>query len=377
MSKSEQIFKSKVGFGPRGEYFHYVVVEDGKITGFGDEQGNYAGGLYATPDFNESGFLNGKEELKTYYPELYEQIKDIPLAKVYRPQNHALYRPQGKAGEYAKWAVNFYTGCSNNCDYCYCKRGVLSRVWSIEPKLKKCFKDEKDALAVFEKEFNYQCRKEDLKRDGIFFSFTTDPLLPSTGGLTLDAALIALRNGVPSTILTKRADGAMLFVECYSKLLRENDIYRLRFSNLAIGFTLTGHDELERGASSNEERINAMRYIHSLGIKTFASIEPIIDFEGAAAMITCTLGFCDLYKIGLLSGCKRPDVSTLTNFVEDMTQQIGDSGAKVYWKDSVSKELGSAMFKHPAIVASDYSLFRKGSLKINYPNHEGIYKEYE
>ncbi len=38
----------------------------------------------------------------------------------------ALYQPSGKAAEYSAWACNFYTGCSNDCEYCYCKRGVLS-----------------------------------------------------------------------------------------------------------------------------------------------------------------------------------------------------------------------------------------------------------
>ncbi len=354
---SEQVYKSNIGYGPRGEYFHYVVVKNGCITGFGEEQGNYAGGIYASPDFQENRFLTEKEVLKEHYPELYEQIKDIPLAKVYRPQNHALYKPKGKAGEYAPWAVNFYTGCSNDCDYCYCKRGVFSRVWSNEPRLKKCFKDEKDALDVFEKEFYYRYCREDLRRSGIFFSFTTDPLLPTTGGLTLDAVNIARRKGVPSSILTKRADGALLFVECYATLVREYDPFRQGFDNLAIGFTLTGHDELEKGASTNEERINAMRYIHSLGIKTFASIEPVIDFQSAEAVILCTLGFCDLYKIGLLSGSKKPDYLTLVRFVEDMSQKIADSGAKVYWKDSITKALDGAILVHPVVVESDYSLF--------------------
>lgn len=29
----------------------------------------------------------------------------------------AIYSPKGKAGEYAKYACNFYVGCSNDCDY--------------------------------------------------------------------------------------------------------------------------------------------------------------------------------------------------------------------------------------------------------------------
>lgn len=38
----------------------------------------------------------------------------------------AIYQPKGAAREYSAWACNLYNGCSNQCDYCYCKRGVLS-----------------------------------------------------------------------------------------------------------------------------------------------------------------------------------------------------------------------------------------------------------
>lgn len=363
----DAFYTSEVGLGPRGEYYHLALVKDGKIIAFGDEQGNYAGGVYASYNFAEGRFQKEKEYIKKGYPDLYEQIKDFPLAKVYKPRNVALYRPSGMAGEYAEWAVNFYTGCSNDCDYCYCKRGVLSHVWSTSPQLKKCFKDEKGALAVFEKELNYYASKQDMRQTGVFFSFTTDPLLPETGGLTLDAAMIALRRNVPSSILTKRADGALRFVECYKKLLPQNDIYHMGFNDLAIGFTLTGHDELEKGASTNEERIDAMRYIHSLGIRTFASVEPIVDLEGASAVINCTLGFCDLYKIGLMSGGPKKEMPALNNFVEETTLRIADSGAKVYWKESVVKALGGIKFSHSAIVRADYSIFSKGKSYLHNP----------
>ena len=37
--------------------------------------------------------------------------------------NKAIYKPKGKAGGYAEWACNLFVGCSNNCSYCYCKKG--------------------------------------------------------------------------------------------------------------------------------------------------------------------------------------------------------------------------------------------------------------
>ena len=70
-----------------------------------------------------------------------------------RINGKAIYSPKGKAGEYAEYACNFYVGCSNGCEYCYCKKGILAATMGgNSPTLKKCFKDEYHALEVFEKE---------------------------------------------------------------------------------------------------------------------------------------------------------------------------------------------------------------------------------
>ena len=72
-----------------------------------------------------------------------------------RYNGKAIYQPKGKAAEYSPWACNFFTGCSNDCSYCYCKRGVLNHYWSTNPKLKKRFKDEGHAIEVFNKELDF------------------------------------------------------------------------------------------------------------------------------------------------------------------------------------------------------------------------------
>lgn len=359
----DRFLTSNVGYGPRGDYYHLVLIKNGKIIAFGDEQGNYAGGIYASTEFAQERFLAEKENLRTQFPELYNKIKDIPLAKPYKPANKAIYRPKGKAGEYAGWACNFYTGCSNDCQYCYCKKGVMSHVWSTTPTLKKCFKGKADALEVFKKELNYYQREVDFRKRGLFFSFTTDPLLNETIGLTLDAVEYALSNGIPVQILTKRADGALKLIEgLCSRLGGINpNIHRI-----AIGFTLTGHDELEPNADLTESRIHAMRQIHALGLKTFASIEPMLDLPSAEAVINCTLGFCDLYKIGLLSGGKRTiDSLDLAHFVPYVTEKIGNAGAKVYWKESIYEATGGITVGWSSVirtdsftqVAADYDIF--------------------
>ena len=67
--------------------------------------------------------------------------------------NKAIYKPKGKAGEYARFACNFYVGCSNDCSYCYCKKGVLGHsMGGTEVKLEKCFINEGHALHTFREE---------------------------------------------------------------------------------------------------------------------------------------------------------------------------------------------------------------------------------
>lgn len=270
----------------------------------------------------------------------------------------AIYMPKGKAGEYAKYACNFYVGCSNDCNYCYCKRGLLGHAMGAPvPTLKKCFKDEEHAVSIFLREMHANI--EEYRKHGIFFTFTSDPLLPETKAITYCAIEGAVRNGVPVKILTKRAD----FI---------NDDMMLRLTSwrnlIAIGFTLTGCDELEPYASANAERIHAMRVLHARGFKTFASIEPVISIGKSRHMIEHTLGFCDLYKIGLLSGHKDYTKYDVMDFIADVNHIICinsysfpdfEPQIKVYWKDSVLEYIGMNREDLPKgiCVGADYNLF--------------------
>lgn len=266
----------------------------------------------------------------------------------------AIYNPSGKAGEYSYWACNFYTGCSNDCNYCYCKRGVLSSTWSIEPKLKSCFKDESHALELFEKELKQNI--SELQEHGLFFSFTTDPMLDTTYWLTMSAVNICLANDIPVKILTK----------CTRKILSVffgnsvyKDYYREKKHLIAIGFTLTGHDELEQNASTNQERIEVMKLLYEAGFKTFASIEPVIDFYSSLCMILYTIGFCDLYKIGLMSN-KKYSVVDAQNFINNIIAYASDRKSKVYFKDSLLKLVDAERILLPiCCVERDYNLLKQ------------------
>lgn len=231
-----------------------------------------------------------------------------------------IYNPSGKAGEYSYWAANFYNGCSARCEYCYNRKGVVAKVLGGDvPTLKKSLGIEKIALDIFRKEL-YQNLNE-LRKHGLFFNFVSDPCLPETFELNKDAWDLCYETIVPIKVLTKQAWWVKDF-------LSEPYLHPEAF---AFGFTLTGHDELEPGAATNIERIEAMKNLHDAGFKTWASIEPIIDFHASADMIYKVNGFCDLYKIGLQSG-KKYNKQDALEFIEWVNEYIPQP---VYFKDSI------------------------------------------
>lgn len=274
----------------------------------------------------------------------------------------AIYQPAGKAAEYAKWACNFYTGCSNGCTYCYLKKGRGAKILGGDkPTLKKCFKDEHHAFDVFVKEM--EANLPELQKHGIFFSFSTDPMLPETVGLTYLAMAQCIRREIPVKILSKYVKYIELnFFEIDGRSPKGIYDFPLEIKKLiAFGFTLTGHDELEPDASTNQERIEAMKKLHDAGFKTFASIEPIIDFKDSLQMIKDTVGSCDLYKIGLMSG-KDYNKNQAGAFIDLVIALSVAFGFKVYWKDSILKKSGierNQLHEHETCVTSDYNIFNQ------------------
>ena len=245
----------------------------------------------------------------------------------------AIYTTNGAAREYGRIGCNFYKGCPHNCQYCYLKRGAPSKnLGGNEVQLKKCFKDEDDAIEKFKKDMERY--KDVLKKTGVFFSFTTDPLIPETRKLTKMAMIEAYKRGIHVYVLTKDAN---FFSEENEYLAWLVHFEKLSFSHLFnFGFTLTGRDDMEPNASTNAERIEAMRRLYKLGFRTWASIEPVIDWKSAWKAVDMSIDCCDHYKIGLRSGVKKDYYDLAQSGVEldDLTRMIYDEGRTIYLKES-------------------------------------------
>lgn len=285
-----------------------------------------------------------------------------------------IYQPQGAAGEYAKWAINLYHGCSNGCTYCYNRRGVLSHVFGDKPELaapiiklrdkqinyflerKKLTAHDPIPYGVIENCTNVAIRSliyTDTRRigifrliedGGVFMSFTCDPLDTDDNvqNYTFAAAKKLLGYGIPVTLLTKnvawlKEDNWKILLEEYPKLICCQNHHAL----LTIGFTITGKDKLEPGAPFTEERIEALRELHDkYMIKTFVSLEPITSIHTASEVIKKTYQITDEIRIGVQSPIKkdRYDPNEFTGFVIAVKTLARGLDCRFMVKDSMYKQ---------------------------------------
>lgn len=282
-----------------------------------------------------------------------------------------IYQPQGAAGEYAKWAINLYHGCSNGCTYCYNRRGVLSHVFGDKPELGTPIIKQRDkqlneylkknnmtahdaipqkvirdttavvALSIVAKDI-IRIGEDVIREDGgIFFSFTCDPFDPDIDmDILRMIVFVLLDRQIPATILTKNTD--WLENDKWKDFLEPDADYPddlLR--DLTIGFTITGKDKLEPGAPSTEERIEALRKLHDeYKIKTFVSLEPMTSIHTASEVIKKTYKITDEIRIGAQSPIKkdRYDPSEFVGFIVAVKTLARGLYCRFMVKDSMYKQ---------------------------------------
>lgn len=299
-----------------------------------------------------------------------------------------LYTPGGAAREYAAVGCNFYRGCPYQCQYCYNRKGLTAKVMGVDhavledeftnisrrPKKYRMLSGEEYAYMRFLQEVEKW--KDYLRKTGIFFSFSTDPLCDDAFDLTWQCAkYVTKEHGIPVKMLTKNAAFSAQQMLWFGMVPME------RRQLMAFGFTLTGRDDWEPFASKNIERIRMMRVLHEMGFKTFASIEPIVDFESSYDMMAKSYRFCDQFLVGLMS--KPPKdlykagsgISFVANkFFRDVYFLQQKHHLNIYWKESVrNSKFFNGVFdffycpkneKTVCPVSRDWSLFTGKDIKI-------------
>jgi len=197
-----------------------------------------------------------------------------------------IYKPEGRAGEYANLAVNLYRGCSNGCTYCYAPRIVrVSREEFYTMPLPR-----NNILTKLEN----SARSWKGEKHQVLLCFTCDPYQGSekTEYITRRAIQILHDHGFSVCILTKNPTLALRDLD----LLGENDA-------LATTLTLTDHElssRLEPRAELPHQRILGMAAASSK-VSTWASLEPVIDPEQTLNLIRWSHGLIDHYKVGKMN----------------------------------------------------------------------------
>lgn len=242
-----------------------------------------------------------------------------------------IYKPKGAAGEYARYAVNFYNGCPNGCTYCYNKRGLAKNLLGKdEPTIKKGYDDWTFMVDAFMGEALKMI--DELRAHGIFMSFTTDPLTKTTVYATMCATEFLTMNKIPTYILSK-GNKIPSFLQSIIDWREERKKY------IHFGVTLTGCDEFEPNALPNDERIRMLSKAKEFGINTFVSLEPIIDLKKSLNMVRDSFTWVDEYRIGLLTPVRPSNypLRDIVTFIRMMKWYQIRSKCHIMWKESFIK----------------------------------------
>ncbi len=241
----------------------------------------------------------------------------------------AIYETRGLAREYSELACNLYNGCSHGCVYCYAPRVLrMERDQFLEPapRLGILERLEEDARRL---ERRGECRS-------VLLCFTCDPYQPDEAKHQLTRGAIELlhAHGLGVNILTKA--GALP--------LRDLELFGPRDS---FGVTLTTTSDAESrtwepGAASPAERILLLRRFHDAGVRTWASLEPVIYPQQTLELICATAAYVDEYKIGKLNYHPHTFFHTdrvLARFVQDVIDVCEHIGVRYTLKESLAAYL--------------------------------------
>jgi DNA repair photolyase len=236
-----------------------------------------------------------------------------------------IYEPKGRAGEYAPLAANIYKSCSHGCLYCYANKMMkLDKAYfHAENRIRK------DAIKNLEKDAA-KLRGDDRE---ILFCFLGDPYNPDepANGITRQAIEIMIRNDLRFTILTKGG----------ARARRDLDLLEGYFK-CSIGQTIVWSKQesasyWEPNAAPLQERFELAQEAHKRGIKTWVSLEPVIDPDQALEVVRLLHPYVGKWKVGPVNYVAGVDVDW-RKFKQDVVSLFEEVGAEYILKNELLKK---------------------------------------
>lgn len=237
-----------------------------------------------------------------------------------------IYQPKGRALEYCENALNIYLCCDHGCTYCYvpniikrtrqdfsCKNSVRSHL-----------------IERIKKEVHLYSGKE------VLLSFACDPYshFDVIIEMTRKVIKVLLENNVKIVILSKGG----------KRSLRDMKILEEHSENVKFGATLTFIDKndsriYEPGAADPMDRLNALSYAKQRGLKTWVSLEPVIDPFQTLTLIDRSVYFVDEYRVGKLNYDPLSKKINWNKFLEEIEKKFNNLQKAYQFEYYIKKDL--------------------------------------
>ncbi len=258
-----------------------------------------------------------------------------------------IYEPTGAAREYSPLALNYIKGCDHGCVYCYVPK-MMKRFDKDYVHSNVYIKEEKKLM----QEITASARKHRNSPKQVFLSFLTDPYshFNKETKLTARVLQILLDHQIPVSILSKGGYNVLEDLELIKKF----------GPNIQIGGSLTfTSDEdtrkWEKAGALPKERFDTLKILHEQGIKTWASMEPVIYPEQSLEIMEITHKYVDAYKIGKLNHFqKHEEKFDWKKFLTDAVFLMRKHGKKFYIKKDLLAYKGTDLQLTPEEVDMDY-----------------------
>lgn len=219
-----------------------------------------------------------------------------------------IYSPHGRAGDYAALALNIYSGCTNGCRYCYVPRVVhtprpaFHKASILRPGLLEAL--DKDC-AIITQTVKYTTP--------IFLCFTCDPYPYDVDPAPTASVIRTLHHhDLPIKLLTKRPSAALQHLDLFN--LGDN-------FGVSLTFAEPRHQSImEPHTDPPAVRIASLKAVQKAGLRTWASIEPVIEPAQSLEIIERAIPYVDHFALGKVNHC--PDLERQTNWLEYYTAAI-------------------------------------------------------
>lgn len=209
--------------------------------------------------------------------------KEIPLSPNARAPLTTIHETTGKLAEFAPLALPLYSDCDHNCIYCAGPQECRNRVQPMEPP--------KDLLKALARDVEILRESEDDRE--ILIGCPGDPYQPLEADLSITrrAIEILIDAGLTFTVLTK---GGTLAVRDFDLL---EGYPNASFGSNLIFISQDDADRWEPGAPTISDRIDAIGQARERGIRTWVSLEPVIDSAQILELIRELHSIVDLWRL--------------------------------------------------------------------------------